>query len=152
MANPPPPTHTHTRHIRTSLLPRRNPNHGHLRSSVFLPFLGPTFQKLKRILKGVDIEVRHCSSTKLRCILSSHKDRRPTTNNLVFTQFPVNPVKSTLERQAVPLPPGQRNIKHIADVTKWRSRQSSTMPIQMDTASCWMKTNYSPPSNTGIHV
>ena len=77
----------------------------------------------------------------------------PPTNNLVFTKFHVNVVKSTLERQAVPWPPGSRNTKPMADVTKGRCQQSSTMPIQMDTEFCGMKANYSPPSNTGmIHV
>ena len=56
-----------------------------------------------------------------------------------------------LERKAVPLPQGSRNTKPMADVTKGRSQQSSTMPIPMGTEYCGVKENYSPPSNSGIH-
>ena len=76
------------RHIKTSLPPRRSLTQDQPKSRVILPFLGPTSQKLKRILEGVDIEVRHCSSTKLQSILSSHKDRRPTNQQPGVYQIP----------------------------------------------------------------
>ena len=57
---------------------------------------------------------------------------------VVFTEFPVNAV---LERQIVPLPPGSRNTKLMADVIKGRSQQSATMPILLDTEFCGIMTN-----------
>ncbi|XP_063969468.1 uncharacterized protein LOC135157522 [Lytechinus pictus] len=62
--------------ICTELPPSRNPHVGQPKARVVLPYLGAASQKIQRILREADIEVRHSSSNKLQSALTTHKDKR----------------------------------------------------------------------------
>ena len=64
------------RKVKTSLPRPRTPAPPHL-ASVFLPYIGQASHKIQRILKNVNIQVRHRSSGKLHSKLFTHKDRKP---------------------------------------------------------------------------